>query len=78
MSQIERGGQNVQGWPAEPPDTDSPEELAERSDRLAALPAHERDPGDGRPTDDAADGDGDEGGIATGYPMADAPDVSER
>jgi len=55
MSQIERGGQRVQRWPAEFGDSDNPEgsvgeELrdeqsssTEESDRLAQLPEHERD-----------------------------------
>lgn len=57
MSQIERGGQNVQRWPAELPDTDNSEgtvgeelrdadERQAEADRLAALPAHEQDPDD--------------------------------
>jgi hypothetical protein len=56
MSQIERGGQSAQRWPAELPETDNPEgtvgeelrdrEGDEQAERLDALPEHERDPND--------------------------------
>ncbi len=54
MAQYERGGQNVQRWPAELPETDNPEgtvgeelrdaDERDHADRMAALPAHEQDP----------------------------------
>jgi hypothetical protein len=75
MSQFERGGQNVQRWPAEFGDTDNPEGTVgeevrdeerfsdEQRERLAQLPEHERDLQRTDSTSTVADDDPPAGGL---------------
>ncbi|HUG48902.1 MAG TPA: hypothetical protein VMP67_10885 [Candidatus Limnocylindria bacterium] len=82
MSQIERGGQGAQRWPAELPETDNPEgsvgeELrdeervsSEQNERLAKLPDHERDT---ERTDQPAPGE--ESGLPAANPLG-APNAA--